>query len=187
MSGRFDVTGTSLPGVSLIARKPVVDERGWLERMFCTTDLAKVLGSRSVVQVNRTFTRARATVRGMHYQLPPSAEAKLVSCLRGRIFDVAVDLRRDSPTFLRWHGELLSEENHRSLFIGEGFAHGFQALVDDCELLYVHTAAYEPAAERAVHPLDPRVAIAWPLAVADLSERDAAHPPLGPGFDGIVV
>ena len=187
MSGRFDVTATTLPGVSLIARRPVVDERGWLERMFCTTDLAEVLGPRAVVQVNRTLTRARATVRGMHYQLPPSAEAKLVSCLRGRIFDVAVDLRRDSPTFLRWHGELLSEENRRSLFIPEGFAHGYQTIVEDCELLYVHTAAYDPAAERGVHPLDPRVAIAWPLAMEDISERDAAHQHLGPGFDGIVV
>lgn len=187
MSGRFEVSETTLSGVSLVARKPVIDERGWLERMFCSTDLADAFGSRSVVQVNRTLTRTRATVRGMHYQLSPSAEAKLVSCLHGAIFDVAVDLRRGSPTFLRWHGEMLTEENRRSLFIPEGFAHGYQTVADDCELLYVHTAAYDPAAERGVHPLDPRVAIAWPLAVADLSDRDASHPPLGPGFDGIVV
>jgi len=187
MSGRFDVSETTLPGVYRIARKPVTDDRGWLERMFCLTDLAHVVGSRSIVQVNRTVTMARATVRGMHFQVPPSAEAKLVSCLRGQIFDVAVDLRRDSPTFLRWHGELLTEDNRQSLFIPEGFAHGFQTVRDDCEILYLHTAAYDPAAERGVHPLDPMVAIAWPLTIADISERDGSHPPLGHGFDGIVV
>ena len=123
----------------------------------------------------------------MHYQLPPSAEAKIVSCLRGAAFDVAVDLRRDSPTFLQWHAETLSAENHRSLVIPEGVAHGFQALADDCELLYFHTAAYDPAAERGLHPGDPRLAIAWPLPVERLSERDASHPPLTPEFDGVVA
>ena len=187
MTGRFDVSETDLPGLYLLQRKPQADERGWFERMYCTTDLAAVLGSRSIVQVNRTLTRAKGTVRGLHYQVPPSAEAKLVSCLRGAIFDVAVDVRRDSSTFLGWHAELLSEENHRSLFVPEGFAHGFQAVGDDCEVLYLATAAYEPSAERGIHPQDRRVAIAWPLAVEHLSERDASHPALAPDFDGILI
>jgi dTDP-4-dehydrorhamnose 3,5-epimerase len=187
MSGRFDVAETKLPGLYLLQRKPQADERGWFERMYCTTDLADVVGSRSIVQVNRTLTRAKGTVRGLHYQLQPSAEAKLISCLRGAIFDVAVDVRRSSPTFLRWHAELLSAENRRSLFVPEGFAHGFQATDDDCEVLYLATAAYEPAAERGVHPQDLRVAIAWPLAVEHLSERDASHPALAPDFDGIAI
>jgi dTDP-4-dehydrorhamnose 3,5-epimerase len=185
VSGRFDVTETPLPGLFVLQRGPIGDERGWLERMYCTADLADILGSRSVAQVNRTLTTSKATVRGMHYQLPPSAETKIVSCLRGAIFDVAVDLRRGSSTFLDWHGEVLSAENRRSLFVPEGFAHGFQTLDDDTEVLYFTTAAYDPAAERGIHPQDPRVAIAWPLPVGRLSERDAAHAPIGPEFEGI--
>jgi dTDP-4-dehydrorhamnose 3,5-epimerase len=187
MSARFDIRDTTLANVHVLQRRLQEDERGWFERMYSSADLAGLLGQRAIVQVNRTLTRAKATVRGMHYQVQPSAEAKIVSCLRGAIFDVAVDVRRRSPTFLRWHAEMLTAENNLSLFIPEGFAHGFQAAVDDCEVLYFHTAAYDPAAERGVHPLDPRVAIAWPLPVEHLSERDASHPPLTSEFDGIVV
>lgn len=187
MTGRFEIRETQLPGLHLLQRNPLEDERGWLERMYCSADLAGLLGHRVIVQVNRTLTRMKASMRGMHYQVPPSAEAKIVSCLRGAIFDVAVDLRRNSPTFLRWHAELLNAENRRSLFIPEGFAHGFQTVADDCELLYFHTAPYDPAAERGLHPLDPRVAIAWPLATDHLSERDASQPMLAPQFDGIPV
>jgi dTDP-4-dehydrorhamnose 3,5-epimerase len=183
----FDVSETSHSGLLVLQRRPRTDERGWFERMYGADDLAELVGPRSLVAVNRTLTRARATVRGMHYQVPPSAEAKIVSCLRGAIFDVAVDLRRGSPTFLRWHGEMLNAENSRSLFIPEGFAHGFQALADDCEVLYFHTATYDPGAERGVHPLDPRVAIAWPLPVEHLSERDASRAPLAAEFDGIAL
>jgi dTDP-4-dehydrorhamnose 3,5-epimerase len=187
MSARFEIRETTLPDVFVLQRQPQADERGWFERMYASADLAALLGQRAIAQVNRTLTRAKATVRGMHYQVRPSAEAKIVSCLRGAIFDVAVDVRRGSPTFLRWHAEELTAENSLSLFIPEGFAHGFQAVADDCEVLYFHAAAYDPAAERGVHPLDPRVAIAWPLPVEHLSERDASHPALTPEFDGIVV
>ena len=187
MTGRFEISEARVPGIYVIERKPVVDDRGWLERMYGSDDLAAVLGTRSIEHVNRTFTRAKGTVRGMHYQVPPSAEAKVVSCLRGAAFDVAVDVRRDSSTFLQWHAENLDAENRRSLFIPEGFAHGFQALSDDCELLYFHTAAYDPEAERGLHPQEPRLAIAWPLTVQHLSERDDSHPPLPADFDGVVV
>jgi dTDP-4-dehydrorhamnose 3,5-epimerase len=187
MSARFDIRETALAEVYVLQRQPQGDERGWFERMYSPVDLASVLGQRAIVQVNRTLTWEKATVRGMHYQVQPSAEAKIVSCLRGSIFDVAVDVRSGSPTFLRWHAEMLTAENNRSLFIPEGFAHGFQAAVDDCEVLYLHTASYDPGAERGVHPQDPLVAIAWPLPVEHLSERDASHPPLTSEFDGIVV
>lgn len=187
MSERFDVSETKLPGVLVFERKAFGDERGWLERMYDSADLDGVLGSRSIMQVNRTFTRAKGTVRGMHYQVPPSAEAKIVTCLRGEVFDVAVDLRRNSSTFLAWHGQTLDADGRRSMYIPEGFAHGLQTLADDCEVLYFHTAAYDPEAERGVHPQEPRVAIAWPLAIQQLSERDANHPALPPEFDGIVV
>lgn len=187
MKRRLETSATTLPGVTVIQRLPITDERGWLERMYDVTELTEVLGAREIVQVNRTLTRSRATVRGLHVQLQPSAEAKIVSCLRGSIFDVAVDLRKGSSTFLRWHGETLSEENRLSLLIPEGFAHGFQALVDGCELLYFHTAAYDPANERGLNPLDPRIGIAWPLAVGYMSERDRSHEPIAANFDGVVV
>jgi dTDP-4-dehydrorhamnose 3,5-epimerase len=110
---------------------------------------------------------------------------KIVSCLRGAVFDVAVDLRRGSSTFLQWHAEVLDAEHRRSLLIPEGCAHGYQALADDCELVYFHTAAYDPAAEAGVHPLDPRVGIDWPRPVGHLSERDASFAHLTAAFEGV--
>jgi dTDP-4-dehydrorhamnose 3,5-epimerase len=137
-----------------------------------------------VVQINHTATGHRGTVRGMHFQRPPHAEDKFVSVVRGEVFDVAVDLRRNSPTFRQWHAEHLSADNGRSLLIPKGFAHGFQTLTDDCELIYLHTARYAPDAEGGLDPLDPMLAIEWPLTVTDLSARDRAHPPLSSNFDG---
>jgi len=116
--------------------------------------------------------------------LRPHAETKVVSCLHGEVFDVAVDLRRNSPTFLQWYGAVLSAANQRSLLIPEGFAHGFQALTDDCELIYLHTAAYQPSAEGAVNANDPRLAIMWPLEISEMSERDRAHSLLAAEFEG---
>jgi dTDP-4-dehydrorhamnose 3,5-epimerase len=123
----------------------------------------------------------------MHFQSPPHAEMKLVTCLRGEVFDVAVDLRQGSPTLLRWHAEVLCPDNHWTLLIPEGFAHGFQALSDDCELLYFHTARYEPAAEAGLHAEDPLLAIRWPKPVTGLSPRDAAHARLGREFGGLAA
>jgi len=123
-------------------------------------------------------------VRGLHFQHPPHAEDKLVSCLRGEVFDVAVDLRQGSATFLQWHAEILSADNARSLLIPQGFAHGFQTLTDDCELLYLHSRAYAAGAEGALNVRDPALAIRWPLAFTDISERDAQHPLLTREFTG---
>jgi dTDP-4-dehydrorhamnose 3,5-epimerase len=187
VSERFDIRETPLAGVSVIQRNPRTDERGWLERMYCAEELAEVLGSRAIAQVNRTLTRTTGTVRGLHYQVPPSAETKIVSCLRGSIFDVAVDVRHRSATFLQWHAELLSAHNRTTLVIPEGFAHGFQAMESDSEVLYLTTTAYDPPSERGIHPLDLAVGVSWPLAVVNLSARDASHPHLGPEFEGIEV
>jgi dTDP-4-dehydrorhamnose 3,5-epimerase len=184
MSGRFDITDTSLSGVKVLQRKPVGDSRGYLERLFCGQDLAALFDGKQVVQINRTLTVKRGTVRGLHLQLPPHDETKLITCLRGEVFDVAVDVRRGSATFLRWHAEVLTADNHRSLVIPSGYAHGFQTLTDDCELLYLHTAAYRADAEAGADALDPRIAIQWPLPIAERSARDQAHPPLGQGFSG---
>jgi dTDP-4-dehydrorhamnose 3,5-epimerase len=110
---------------------------------------------------------------------------KIVSCLNGEVFDVAVDIRKGSPTFLHWHGEILSATNQRSLLIPEGFAHGFQTLTENCEMLYLHSVPFQPHAEGALHVADPKIGIRWPLAVTELSERDRAHPFIGPDFEGI--
>jgi len=187
MSSRFDIRATPIAGLQLLQRRPIGDNRGYLERLYCADELQAVISGKAIVQVNHTLTPGRGTVRGMHFQHAPHAEVKFVSCLRGEVFDVAVDLRRNSPTFLRWHAEILSANNYRTLVIPEGFAHGFQTLTEDCEMLYFHTAAYQPGAEAGLHAQDPTLAIQWPQVVAELSLRDAAHPMLSEGFSGVAV
>ena len=182
---RFIAQDTPLEGLVLLERQPVGDRRGFLDRLFCKEGLSDSLAGRGIVQVNHTFTSVRGTVRGMHFQYPPHAETKLVSCLQGKVFDVAVDLRAYSKTFLQWYGVRLSGENRRTLLIPEGFAHGFQTLAEDCEMLYLHTAAYAPGSEGAVNALDPFLDIRWPLDVAERSERDMAHPLLDAAYAGV--
>ncbi len=182
---RFVIADTPLDGLKLIRRQRLGDTRGFFSRLYCTEELQAAGWIKSIAQINHTYTAKRGTVRGLHFQLPPRAEMKLVTCLRGEIWDVALDLRRDSPTFLRWHGERLSAENNCSMLIPEGFAHGFQALCDEVELLYCHSAVYAPDAERGLHCLDERLAIEWPLPVSELSVRDAAHPKLDDEFEGV--
>ncbi len=182
---RFDVSSTPLAGLMLVQRRRAQDERGFFSRFFCAEELASAGFAFPIAQVNHTFTARRGAVRGLHFQYPPHAEDKFVSCLRGEIFDVAVDLRRDSPTFLQWHAEILSAENARSLLVPQGYAHGFQTLTDDCELVYLHSRPYEAAAEGALNVRDPLLAIDWPLDLADISARDAAHPLLTSQFTGI--
>lgn len=185
MSGRFDIHDTPLQGLRLLQRKPIADSRGYFERLFCTRELEMLLLGKQVVQVNRSLTTKIGTVRGMHFQHPPHAETKFVSCLRGEVFDVAVDLRQESATFLRWHAEVLSADNHRTLMIPEGFAHGFQALAEDCEVLYFATAAYQASAEGGLNPKDPSLAILWPVAITELSSRDARLPLLAKGLSEV--
>lgn len=187
MSDRFDIIAIPIEGLRILQRKPRGDHRGYLDRLFCMEELQEVLAGRRIEQVNHTLTRSRGTVRGLHFQHPPLAEMKFVHCLRGEVFDVAVDLRRGSPTFLCWHAEALSEGSHKTFVIPEGFAHGFQALTDECEMLYFHTAAYRQEAEGGLHPQDPRLAIAWPLPVAGLSPRDAAHAFIDTHFEGLTA
>lgn len=182
---RFDVTDTPLQGLKLVQRKRIGDERGFLSRLYCSAELAEAGFTDPIVQINQTLTVRAGALRGMHFQHPPHAEDKFVSVLHGEVFDVAVDLRAGSPTFLRWHGECLSGENARSLFIPKGFAHGFQALTEDCELLYLHTASYRGPAEGGLNPFDPKLAIEWPLEVTDMSARDRGHALLDNSFSGI--
>jgi dTDP-4-dehydrorhamnose 3,5-epimerase len=182
---RFDFHETTLSGLKLVQRKPIEDARGFFARFYCAEEFRVAGLDKPIAQINHTFTRIKGTVRGLHFQHPPHAETKLVNCLSGAVLDVAVDLRADSLSFLRWHGEILSAENRRSLLIPEGFAHGFQTLTEDCELIYLHTVPFHPEAEGALNVADPTLAIEWPLAVSELSERDRAQPFIGPHFSGI--
>lgn len=182
---RFKVEDLSLVGLKLITRDRRSDSRGFLSRIFCSEELTSGGWTKNIAQINQSFTRSRGTVRGMHYQTSPYTEMKLVSCIRGEIWDVAVDLRRKSPTFMQWHAEKLSEENGRALLIPEGFAHGFQTLVDDCELLYLHSEVYVPRAEAGLRYNDTWLSIKWPEPVTKVSERDLSHPLIDQEFTGI--
>ena len=184
---RFHVDTTPLQGLNVVTRMPIGDSRGYLERLFCSEELEPLLPGRSVMQINRTYTAKIGVVRGLHYQLPPHAETKLITCLRGEVYDVAVDLRRDSPTFLRWHAERLSPDNNRTMVIPEGFAHGLQTLTEDCELLYFHTAKFTPEAERGLDALDVSLGIGWPLPIAERSLRDEKHSRLDASFEGVLL
>lgn len=184
---RFAAYPTPLAGVQVVERQRLGDHRGSLSRLFCAAELAAAGWAGPIAQINHTVTERIGTVRGMHFQRPPHAEIKLVSCLRGEVFDVAVDLRPGSPTYLQWHGVRLSAENGRALLIPQGFAHGFQALTDGVELLYCHSAPYTVSAEAGLDPRDPRLAIRWPLELTELSARDAGHPHLNDEFQGVRV
>lgn len=176
---------TTIDGASVAETRRFTDHRGDFARLFCERELEAVIGGRRIVQINQSCTTTAGAVRGMHYQHLPHAEMKLVRCIKGRVWDVAVDLRAGSPTFLQWHAEELTPQNGRMLVIPEGCAHGFQVLETDSELLYLSTAFYEPAAESGVAHDDPRLAIAWPLPVVNLSARDRQHQPIAHGFCGI--
>lgn len=181
---RLDVIETGLPGLHRIVSRRLGDHRGHLMRVFCQDELRAAGWNHNIAQANMTHTRHRGTVRGLHFQQSPHAEVKLVRCLRGEVWDVAVDLRRDSPTFLQFHGERLSEDNDTALLIPEGFAHGFQTLTDDVEMLYLHSVAHAPESEAGIHASDPTLALAWPLPVEHMSDRDRALPFLSTDAEG---
>lgn len=182
---QFSIIDTPIAGLKVVERKPIGDSRGFLARIFCVDQLQSAGWQKGIAQINQTVTKNRGAVRGMHFQNAPYAEMKLVSCLKGEIWDVAVDLRKNSPTFLKWHAEKLSSENYRALLIPEGFAHGFQALSDDTELLYLHSAPYVREVEEGIRPNDPYLCISWPLDFFEISTRDTKHPLLNDQFMGI--
>jgi len=185
MTQQFHFTNTPLEGLKIVQRWVKEDSRGFLSRLFCANEFADHGFDKSVSQVNQTLTYKKASVRGLHYQLMPYTEIKLVNCVKGEIFDVAVDLRKGSPTFLNWHSEILSEKNQKSMLIPKGFAHGFQSLTDYCELIYLHSSPYEKDSEAALNINDPRLAITFPLSITNISKRDRSHPYIDDNFDGI--
>lgn len=175
MNSRFDFYETPITDLYRVDRKPICDSRGFLCRFFCAEEFRKIGFTHTISQINQTLTKKKGAVRGLHFQYPPNTEVKIVTCIKGKVFDVAVDVRRNSPTFLRWYGVELSEENSSSLYIPEGFAHGFQTLTEDCELIYLHSTPYRPDSEGALNVLDSRLSIDWPLKITEMSERDRSH------------
>jgi dTDP-4-dehydrorhamnose 3,5-epimerase len=181
------VHSTPLAGAVVAETLPRGDHRGQFARWFCERELAPWLGERRLRQINFSRTLQVGALRGLHFRVPPHAEVKLVRCLRGRVWDVAVDLRAGSPTYLQWHAVELCPANGRLFVIPEGFAHGFQVLEPETELLYLHSEVYHPPAEGGVRHDDPRVAVRWPLPVSDLSARDRNFPLLADSFTGLAV
>ena len=178
-------TATPLAGAWSIDLKPFSDERGWFARYYCKNEFQAIGHSKEWVQMNQSVSYAEGTLRGLHFQHPPFREIKLVRCIAGAVYDVIVDLRPGSSTFLQWFGTELSATNDRMLYIPEGFAHGFQTLAKDSALLYHHTEFYAPGAEGGLRYDDPALGVNWPLPVAVISERDAQHPYVDKNFKGI--
>jgi len=167
--------------------EPYVDHRGKFARMYCQNELKQIGHYKQIVQINHSLTRKRGAIRGMHFQNPPKTEIKMVRCLRGSVFDVIVDLRRDSDTFLQWYGEILSVDNLKMMYVPEGFAHGFQTLEENTELLYLHTEFYSPEHEGGLVYNDPMLGIEWPLETTEISEKDQKYPLLTESFEGILL
>ncbi|WP_163339286.1 dTDP-4-dehydrorhamnose 3,5-epimerase family protein [Desulfopila sp. IMCC35008] len=176
--GKLTITTSHLNGAAIINASPNEDERGSFNRCFCYNELSELMGEQQIVAVNHSRSDEIGTIRGIHYQRPPFAEIKMVRCLKGKVFDVMVDLRSESETFLQWHSEILSSKNHKMMFIPESFGHGFQVLEPKSELLYLHTAPFKVEAEGGVLYNDPAIGIKWPLAVTEISVRDLLHNPI---------
>lgn len=176
---------TKLSGAWIVELQAVQDDRGWFTRLFCDQTFGQKGLCSHFPQLNHSCTKHRGTIRGLHYQLPPHGEAKLVRCVRGAIQDVIVDLRRGSPTFLQWHAEVLTDENFRMVYLPEGFAHGFQTLEDDVAVIYQASSPYTPSAERGVCYGDPLVGIQWLVPDAIVSEKDAGLAWLDESFQGV--
>jgi len=178
---------TALKGAYIVETEPFRDERGLFARTFCKRDFNQIGHTKEFVQFNHSLTVNKGTVRGIHYQTPPDSEIKLIRCIRGKVYDVIIDVRQHSPTFLQHIGVELSEENMLSIYVPEGFAHGFQTLEDHTQLIYHHTGFYTPASERGLNFNDPALAIKWPLPPINITTKDKNHPYISNQFKGIEI
>ena len=166
---------TKLKGSFVIDLDKREDERGFFARLFCINEFDQNQADRNIVQINNSLSRDKGTLRGIHYQLSPKSETKIVRCIKGSLWDVIVDLRPDSPTFLQWFGETLSAENRRMMFVPKGFGHGFITLEPDTEAIYFVTEFYSPEHERGLRWDDPKIGIEWPIEPVIISEKDRQH------------
>ena len=178
---------TPLKGSYLIELDPFRDERGLFARAFCKNEFSEINHSKEFVQINHSVTVQKGTIRGLHYQVPPSCEIKLVRCVRGKVFDVIVDIRRGSLTFLNYFGIELSEQNMKMIYVPEGFAHGFQTLAPNSQLIYHHSNYYTPEDERGMRYSDPFIGIKWPLQPSVVSQKDKNYDLLNKQFGGITL
>jgi dTDP-4-dehydrorhamnose 3,5-epimerase len=169
----------------MIKLKPFKDDRGGFTRLFCKKEFSHILGEEEIVQINYSITKKKGAIRGMHFQLPPCSEDKIIKCISGKVFDVIVDLRRNSPTFLRWFGQTLIKEDNNLMFVPKGFAHGFQVLEENSDLLYFHTQFYDKEMEEGIRYNDPLIGVKWPLPVSEISEKDNNYPYLTKEYGGI--
>ncbi|MEM8845333.1 MAG: dTDP-4-dehydrorhamnose 3,5-epimerase family protein [Pseudomonadota bacterium] len=172
---RLEVKPLSISGVFEVKSHPLEDERGFFKRLFCEEELKSFIHRKSIVNVNFSMTKRKGTIRGIHFQHPPKAELKIIQCLQGNVWDVFVDVRQNSSTFLTWDAVELSSDKNNILILPEGVAHGFQTLEDDCKMLYMHTEHYDKTLEDGLRYSDPFLNISWPLAVTNCSERDENH------------
>lgn len=175
----------SLHGAFIINLEVKEDERGWFSRTFCKNEFCDIGLEKEWVQINHSFSIKAGTLRGMHFQYNPNSETKMIRCISGKIYDVIIDIRKNSPTFLQWIGIELSEQNKKTLYIPEGFAHGFQTLSDNSEIIYHHSNFYNPSNEGAINYNDPLLNITWPLKISEISERDTKHDFINLNFKGI--
>jgi dTDP-4-dehydrorhamnose 3,5-epimerase len=176
---------TPLSGAFTIELDKRGDDRGFFARLFCDQEFGAAGIPTAISQINNALSSRAGTLRGMHYQLAPSAEIKVVRCIRGAVYDVIVDLRPDSPTFTQWFGAELSAENRLMMYAPRGFAHGLMTLTDDAETLYLASTPYDPQRERGLRYNDPRFGIVWPRSITEISEKDRTWPDFHPDFHGI--
>lgn len=169
-------TETKLKGAYIIEIKRINDERGFFGRSWCKQEMEDHGLNGNVVQSNTSFSKTKGTIRGMHYQKHPYEETKMIRCTKGAIYDVIVDLRKESPTYLQWLGIELTEDNYKMLYVPEKFAHGFVTLKDDSEVTYLVTEFYTPGAEAGLRYNDQNLKIDWPVEISVISEKDLSHP-----------
>ena len=167
---------TPLKGLKIVRMEPIEDSRGHFARSYCVDEFANAGIDYKILQINQSLNLKKGTIRGMHWQNAPHQETKLMSCAQGRIFDVAVDLRQDSPTYLQWFGIELTERQDTLLYVPKGFAHGYQALTDNALAVYSVGVAYNPESADGMRHDDPAVGIDWPIKDAILSDRDRQWP-----------
>lgn len=179
------IAKTLCDGLHLLQLRSIQDDRGWFARLSCHETLSTLGMEHVFPQVNQSQCRRRGVFRGLHYQMAPRAEAKLVRCVAGRVLDVSVDVRKGSPTFLQWFAIELAADEPTELYVSGGFAHGYLALSDGATVVYQSSQPYTPELEGRLHYLDPRVGIAWPDMELRVSDKDASTPFLENEFSGI--
>jgi dTDP-4-dehydrorhamnose 3,5-epimerase len=180
-------TSTPLLNAYIIDLNILKDDRGSFSRVFCKKEFLNLGIETEWVQINHSITKRKGTLRGMHFQTPPYAEDKLVRCISGKVYDVIIDLRKHSSTFLKWFGIELSAQNQKMVFIPKGFAHGFQTLENNSQLIYHHSQYYNSIFEKGIPYNDPKIKIDWKLPITSMSERDQTHPFLNNNFSGIEI